>query len=117
MKIAIVGSRDIIVADIGKYVSDGDEIVSGGAVGVDRCASEYAKKHGMTCRVSYSAFTSLWLYADHADITLENQQQYYKIRFLPCVQPKTVLHFVGRNLYTTTQVHGASPIAAEQFSG
>ena len=76
----------------------------------------YAKKHGMTCRVSYSAFTSLWLYADHADITLENQQQYYKIRFLPCVQPKTVLHFVGRNLYTTTQVHGASPIAAEQFS-
>ena len=47
MKIAIVGSRDIIVADIGKYVSDGDEIVSGGAVGVDACAAEYAKKHGM----------------------------------------------------------------------
>ena len=76
----------------------------------------YAQKYGMTCRVSYSAFTSLWLYADHADITLEQERQYYKIRFLPCVQPKTVLHFVGRNLYTTTQVHGASPIAAEQFS-
>ncbi len=76
----------------------------------------YAKKHGMICHISCSAVTSLWLYADHADITLENQQQYYKIRFLPCVQPKTVLHFVGRNLYTTTQVHGASPIAAEQFS-
>ena len=76
----------------------------------------YAQKYGMTCRVSYSAFTSLWLYADHADITLEQERQYYKIRFLPCVQPKTVLHFVGRNLYTTTQVHSASPIAAEQFS-
>ena len=51
MKIAIVGSRDIIVADIGKYVSDGDEIVSGGAVGVDACAAEYAKKHGMKLTV------------------------------------------------------------------
>ena len=76
----------------------------------------YAKKHAMTCHVSYSAFTSLWLYADHADITLEWERQYYKIRFLPCVQPKTILHFVGRNLYTTTQLRGASPIAAEQFS-
>ena len=28
MKIAIVGSRDIIVSDIGKYISDCDEIVS-----------------------------------------------------------------------------------------
>lgn len=76
----------------------------------------YAKNYGMTYHISCSAFTSLWLYADHADITLEKERQYYKIRFLPCVQPKTVLHFVGRNLYTTTQVHGASPIAAEQFS-
>ena len=51
MKIAIVGSRDIVVADIGKYVSDGDEIVSGGAVGVDACAAEYAKKHGIKLTV------------------------------------------------------------------
>ena len=57
MKIAIVGSRDIIVADIGKYVSDGDEIVSGGAVGVDRCASEYAKKHGMKLTVFLPQYT------------------------------------------------------------
>ena len=47
MKIAIVGSRNIVTIDIGKYVSNDDEIVSGGAVGVDRCAAEYAQKNGL----------------------------------------------------------------------
>ena len=47
MKIAIVGSRKIFDADIGKYVSDSDEIVSGGAVGVDACAAKYAKARGL----------------------------------------------------------------------
>ena len=42
MKIAIIGSRNITVNDIGKYVSTSDEIVSGGAIGVDTCAKEYA---------------------------------------------------------------------------
>ena len=46
MKIAVVGSRDITVSDIGKYVADVDEIVSGGAKGVDSCAAEYAKESG-----------------------------------------------------------------------
>ena len=44
MKIAIVGSRDVTVSDIGRYLSDVEEIVSGGAVGVDCCAAEYAKR-------------------------------------------------------------------------
>lgn len=48
MKIAIVGSRDVIVDDIERYVTNEDEIVSGGAVGVDRCAAEYAKQNGLT---------------------------------------------------------------------
>ena len=47
MKIAIVGSRNVTVSDIGKYVSDAEEIVSGGAVGVDCCVAEYAKKNGI----------------------------------------------------------------------
>lgn len=47
MKIAIVGSRNVIADGIEKYVSEGDEIVSGGAVGADRCAAEYAKKNGL----------------------------------------------------------------------
>ncbi len=47
MKIAIVGSRNITEVDIAKYVSANDEIVSGGAVGVDRCAAEYARRNGL----------------------------------------------------------------------
>ena len=40
MKIGIIGSRSITDADIGKYVSAGDEIVSGGATGIDTLAAE-----------------------------------------------------------------------------
>ena len=39
MRIAIVGSRTITEVDIAKYISDCDEIVSGGAKGVDSCAA------------------------------------------------------------------------------
>ena len=46
MKLAIIGSRGIMVEDIERYLPDGvDEIVSGGAKGVDLCAKEYAKKN------------------------------------------------------------------------
>ena len=51
MKIAIIGSRKITDIDIGKFVSDADEIVSGGAVGVDACAEEYAKTNGLSLTV------------------------------------------------------------------
>ena len=51
MKIAIIGSRSITDADIGKYVSPGDEIVSGGAVGIDSSAAEYAKANGLKLTV------------------------------------------------------------------
>ena len=51
MKVAVVGSRSIFATDIGTYLSDGDEIVSGGAVGVDSCAEEYAKKNGLKLTV------------------------------------------------------------------
>ena len=46
MKIAIVGSRNVVVHNMDKYISEGDEIVSGGAVGVDACAAEYARQKG-----------------------------------------------------------------------
>ena len=51
MKIAIIGSRSITDADIGKYVSEGDEIVSGGAAGIDTLAAEYAKRNGLKLTV------------------------------------------------------------------
>ena len=47
MKIAIVGSRKICDVDITDYVYGADEIVSGGAVGVDSCAAEYAQRNGL----------------------------------------------------------------------
>ena len=51
MKIAVIGSRSVKISDIGKYISDADEIVSGGAVGVDSCAEEYAKSNGLKLTV------------------------------------------------------------------
>ena len=48
MKLAIVGSRSLTNVVIDEYVSDEvKEIVSGGALGVDSCAAEYAKHKGL----------------------------------------------------------------------
>ena len=47
MKIAVVGSRGITVQDIGKYIGQAEEIISGGAVGVDACVAEYARQNGI----------------------------------------------------------------------
>ena len=52
MKIAVIGSRSITSVDIGRYLPEMcDEIVSGGAAGVDRCAEEYARNKGIRCTV------------------------------------------------------------------
>ncbi len=47
MRIAVVGSRNITVENIGEYISECDELVSGGAKGIDSCVSEYARKNGI----------------------------------------------------------------------
>ena len=48
MKVAVVGSREITNVELEKYLLvEVEEIVSGGAVGVDRCAAEYARKKGL----------------------------------------------------------------------
>ncbi len=47
MKVAVIGSRNINV-DIQNYIQYGvDEIVSGGAKGVDSCAAAFARKKGI----------------------------------------------------------------------
>ena len=51
MKIAVVGSRDITAVNLTEYLSGGDEIVTGGAVGVDSCAADYARAHGIKLTV------------------------------------------------------------------
>lgn len=48
MKVAIVGSRDLTVSDLGTYLPrDTTEIVSGGARGIDACARDYAHRSGI----------------------------------------------------------------------
>lgn len=48
MKVAIIGSRGITNADVGKYIPpDATLIISGGARGVDRLAERYADEHGI----------------------------------------------------------------------
>lgn len=48
MKVAIIGSRGLEVSDFSPYLPEGTtEIVSGGAIGIDRCARRYAQSHGL----------------------------------------------------------------------
>ena len=46
MRVAVIGSRNLTVKDLGVYLpEDVTEIVSGGAKGIDSCAREYALAH------------------------------------------------------------------------
>ncbi len=48
MKLAIVGSRDLIVRNLGDYIPAGvTEILTGGARGIDTCARDYARQNGI----------------------------------------------------------------------
>ena len=48
MKVAVVGSRALRIEHLEKYLPENTtEIVSGGALGVDRCAAEHARKKGL----------------------------------------------------------------------
>ena len=48
MKVAVIGSRGLTVKCLENYLpSETTEIVSGGAKGIDTCAREYAKEHGL----------------------------------------------------------------------
>lgn len=52
MKLAIIGSRGLHIEDLEKYIPEGvDEIVSGGAKGVDTDAEEYARENGIKMTV------------------------------------------------------------------
>ena len=49
MKLAIIGSRNLEVQNLGDYLpSTVTEIVSGGARGIDTVAATYAKQNGIT---------------------------------------------------------------------
>ncbi len=46
MKIAVIGSRNLKIDDLSKYLpKETSEIVSGGAKGIDTCAKNYANQN------------------------------------------------------------------------
>ena len=48
MKVAVIGSRNLTVPNLGDYLpAETTELVSGGAKGVDTSAREYAEAHGI----------------------------------------------------------------------
>ena len=47
MRIAVVGSRTIKTIDLAQHLPLCDEIVSGGADGVDTCAADYARRNSI----------------------------------------------------------------------
>lgn len=48
MKLAVIGSREIVNIVLDPFIShEVSEIVSGGAVGVDACAAQYAKANNL----------------------------------------------------------------------
>ncbi len=52
MRVAVVGSRKLMVPNLGDYLPEGvTEIITGGTRGVDTCAVQYAREHGIPCRV------------------------------------------------------------------
>lgn len=48
MRVAVIGSRNLKIKDLGRYLPKGvTEIVSGRAKGIDRCAAAYAYANGL----------------------------------------------------------------------
>ena len=48
MKVAVIGSRNLAIKNLGEFIPEGTtEIVSGGARGIDSCAREYAHANGI----------------------------------------------------------------------
>lgn len=52
MRVAIIGSRNLTVDNLKDYLPDDtDEIISGGAKGIDTCAEKYALENGIKLTV------------------------------------------------------------------
>jgi len=58
MKIAIIGSRNLVINDFEKYIPDSvTEIVSGGAKGIDSCIETYSEKKSIPIKVFYPEYS------------------------------------------------------------
>lgn len=61
MKIAIIGSRNLIIDHLEDYIpKECTEIVSGGAKGIDACAAAYAQKKRVAANRIFPRLPPLW---------------------------------------------------------
>lgn len=67
----------------------------------------YAKENGYRITANRTVYTSVWTAADKPSVILENDTQYIKVRFLATLHKNRVLHFLGRNVFTTGAKIGA----------
>lgn len=57
MKIAVIGSRNLIINKLGDYLPiNVTEIISGGAKGIDSCAKKYALEKGIKLTEFYPEY-------------------------------------------------------------
>lgn len=57
MKIAVIGSRNLIINNLGDYLPiNVTEIISGGAKGIDSCAKKYALEKGIKLTEFYPEY-------------------------------------------------------------
>lgn len=80
MKVAVIGSRGLLVQNLGEYLPTGTvEIISGGARGIDTCAREYAVANGIRLTEfipeyeKYGKSAPLWrniTIIEHSDLVL-----------------------------------------------
>ena len=68
---------------------------------------KYAKENGFRIQANRTVYTSILYAADKPSVILENDTQYIKVRFLATLHKNRVLHFLGRNVYTTGAKIGA----------
>ena len=67
----------------------------------------YAKENGYQIQANRTVYTSILYAADKPSVILENDTQYIKVQFLAPLHKNRVLHFLGRNVYTTGAKLGA----------
>lgn len=76
-----------------------------------RMLRRYAREFGYAIRVQKGVYTSLWQQTPTPTVVLENEEAYYKIRFLATLKKNRVLHFLGRNIYTVSHTYGNALLA------
>lgn len=70
LRVAVIGSRNLIMENLSEYIpKETAEIISGGAVGIDTCAKQYANEHN----IKYTEFKPEYNKYGHAAPIIRNK--------------------------------------------